>query len=213
MKLDELLREAGQPRRAALERARAAARAELRTGKPIVRWTTQLWRLSGATLGLAALTAGVLIAVGQARVSDLAAHLLTLGLLSAVSVATAIAALKPSAPRGVALLLVPAAAAALVALRPEGAGHSPEWVCTLSHLGIGLLPLGVALAQLKSVAPDPKRALLGGLSAGCIGAMLGEVACGRGPLHVAVYHLTAWAVIGVAAVLVARTIKPRSFAP
>src|SRR4051812_41714005 len=128
MKLDDLLGEVRSPRQEALDRARAAARAELRGAKPIARWTTQLARLSVATLGLAALTTGVLLAVGQTTPAAISAHVATLALMAAVSVATAIAALKPSAPRSWALVVAAAAAAALVALRPEGIGYSPEWV-------------------------------------------------------------------------------------
>ncbi|MBK7860929.1 MAG: DUF1109 domain-containing protein [Archangiaceae bacterium] len=213
MKLDDLLRDVPAPRSDALERVRAAARAELRAAPPIAPWPTQLARLSGVTLGLALLTGAVLLAVGSASVQQVLSHAATVALLATVSVVTALAAVKPSAPRSWALVCAAGAAAMLVALRPAGVGYSPEWVCTVSHLGIGLVPLVFAVVQLRSSAFDTRRALLGGLSAGCIGAMLGEIACGRGPWHVAEYHLSAWALLGVVAVLVLRRLKPKSFAP
>jgi hypothetical protein len=89
----------------------------------------------------------------------------------------------------------------------------PEWVCTLSHVGVGLVPLVVAVTVLRGAAFRPLRALLAGLSVGTTGAFLGELACTQSWQHVVGYHLSAWAIAAVATLVVSLSLEPRSFAP
>jgi hypothetical protein len=98
----------------------------------------------------------------------------------------------------------------------RGAGlpsATPEWVCSVSHVALGLLPLGFALWALRQCAWRWTRALAAGLGAGTAGALLGELACHRGGLHVLVHHVGAWLLIGAATVLISRRARPRTFAP
>jgi hypothetical protein len=103
---------------------------------------------------------------------------------------------------------------ALVLSRGAGAPSStPEWVCSASHVGIGLIPLGFALWGLRQCAWRWSRALAAGLGAGTAGALLGELACHRGAMHVLVHHVGAWIVVATACVLLSRAARPRTFAP
>jgi hypothetical protein len=98
----------------------------------------------------------------------------------------------------------------------RGEGHpstTPEWVCTVSHLGLGAGPLGLMLAMLRKSALSAARTALAGLAVGATGAMLGELACEQSWVHVATFHLSAWLGLAVVAMLVARRLAPRSFAP
>ncbi|MDQ3263349.1 MAG: NrsF family protein, partial [Myxococcota bacterium] len=94
-----------------------------------------------------------------------------------------------------------------------GAAVFPEWACTASHLAAGVLPLGVALFALRHTAPNALRAALVGLGAGTLGASIGELVCQRGPLHVATYHLGAWAAVALLAVFATRVLPRRAYAP
>jgi hypothetical protein len=102
----------------------------------------------------------------------------------------------------------------LVAMRGAGTPSSAApWVCTLSHLSIGAAPLLLALALLRKSAIGPARAALAGLAVGTTGAMIGEIGCEQGWMHVLVWHLSAWVALAIVAGLVSRRLMPRSFAP
>jgi len=104
--------------------------------------------------------------------------------------------------------------AALVLSRGAGAPSStPEWVCSASHLGIGLAPLAFALWGLRQSAWQWSRSVAAGFGAGTAGALLGELACHRGAHHVLVHHVGAWIVVSTACVLLSRRARPRTFAP
>ena len=51
------------------------------------------------------------------------------------------------------------------------------------------------------------------LSKTAAGALLGELACGRGSAHVLLFHLPAWWLVAGAVVALARLQRPTSFAP
>ena len=104
--------------------------------------------------------------------------------------------------------------AVLVAARSPGPPSAvPGWVCSASHLGLDLGPAVIALWGLRQSAWSWSRALTAGLGAGTAGAVLGELACQKGPGHVLIHHVGAWAAIAVACVLVSRALRPRSYAP
>ena len=215
--IDALLAEERPTDSAAMERALSAARQELAHPRPVRRWRTQATWVFAASAGLAAVVAGVLLVLGRTSGAVLLGRAPLLGLLWATSAVCAWGAISPRGrklePWGVMMAL--ASAAALVLTRgPAGeASTLPEWVCTASHVGVALLPLGVAVAVLRGAAFRPLRALLAGLSVGTTGAFLGELACTLSWQHVLGYHLSAWAIAAVATLAVSMSLEPRSFAP
>jgi predicted lipid-binding transport protein (Tim44 family) len=161
--------------------------------------------LAGA-LGIAGSWA---VNVGPARFFDVALLLLAIGCGSW-------AAIAPPSRRRATLSLGSAALAmiATVALRGPGQPSSlPPWVCTVSHLGVDLAPLAFVLWRMRVAAPSVWRALAGGLAAGVPGAALGELACGQGARHVALFHLPAWLLVVALSWAASRKLRPTLFAP
>lgn len=198
----------------ARERARAAFRAEVT--KPRRPWRRSVLTASGTNVGLCLALAGVLLAVQACTVDFLSSRSVTLAALVTVGLVTAWASLRPQglASRWAALGLVVLTAALLVVSR--GAGEpslQPPWVCTVSHLAVGIAPATVVILLLRGMAPNRLRAVLAGLAAGTTGAFAGELACGQSAGHVAVFHLSAWAAVGLAVTLISSKLTPRSYAP
>lgn len=218
-KLDDLLHSAAaDPDPAAglgLDAMRAAVFAEL-DAKPARGWKGDLFLLVGLCAALLIAAGTVMFFAGALDPGLLAARAGTLAALFAVGAFCAFAAISPRR-RGRVLAgfgVAAAGFAGLVAVRGAGvASTAAPWVCTLSHLSMGAAPLVVALLLLRKSALSPARAALGGLAVGSTGAMLGELACEQSWAHVAVWHLGAWVGLSVIAVLVARRLVPRSFAP
>jgi uncharacterized membrane protein len=200
----------------ALAASRAAALAELRAAPTPVPWRAQAWRVVAGFAGTGLLGAIAALAAslsGWPRLLERAP--LLLGLLATAALA-GFAALAPDGRRSRAAALAAGAASmvALVVSRGAGAPSStPEWVCSASHVGIGLVPLAFALWGLRQSAWRWSRALAAGLGAGTAGALLGELACHRGALHVLVHHVGAWIVVTTACVFLSRRARPRTFAP
>ncbi|OJH36216.1 DUF1109 domain-containing protein [Cystobacter ferrugineus] len=215
--LDTLLSREAAGDEAARARALAAVRAELARSAPVSGWRTQAARLLGFSVALTAAAAGVLWALGRTSGEVLWAHAPVLALLWAISAVCARAALAPRRRvlqwAGLGLALVGATALVLARDSVHEPSAFPEWICTLSQFGMGLLPGVVTLAALRGAAFQPRRALLGGLSAGTAGAFVGELACAQGRHHVLLYHLLAWALVSVTTLVVSRFLTPRSFAP
>jgi hypothetical protein len=202
------------PDPAALSRALQAARAE--QARPRSTYRRDAAVLGTALLGLTgAAMAGTRLA-GLWRLEDLVRRLPTLALLVSVQGVAAWAAVAPRARRAQVAtgLLGLLAMAAVVGLRGAGAPSPlPPWVCTLSHLGVGVVPAAVTLWLLRRAAFDVPRALAGGMGAGAAGALLGELACGQGAWHVLAFHLPAWLAVVSVVMVLGRRQKPRSFAP
>ena len=215
--LDRLLAEEPRKNEAALGRTLAAVRGELALKRPVRRWRTEVAWVVAASAGLGTAVALVLLAFGQLSVSFLLGRAPLLALLVTTSAVCAWAGLSPRGRWlqvwGVALALVSAAALVLARVPVQAEPTLPEWLCTVSHIGVGSIPVIVAVLFLRSAVFQPLRALVVGLSAGTAGAFLGELACGQGWRHVAGYHVSAWAVVAVAALLMSRSLEPRSFAP
>ncbi|WNG29281.1 DUF1109 domain-containing protein [Cystobacter fuscus] len=215
--LDTLLSREVAGDEAARARALAAVRAELARPVPVRGWRTQAARLLGVSVALTVAVAGVLWALGRTSGEVLWAHAPVLALLWATSAVCARAALAPRRQvlqrAGLGLALVGAAALVLARDSVQAPSALPEWICTLSQFGVGLVPGVVALAALRGAAFHPRRALLGGLSVGTAGAFVGELACAQGRHHVLLYHLSAWALVSVTTLVVSRFLTPRSFAP
>lgn len=202
---------------AARARALAAVRAELSRNPPVRRWRSQASWVFAATALLTAAVLTVMLVLGAASVSRVLGRAPLLGLLWGTSAVCAWGSLSPRGRRwqlaGLALAGISAGALVLARLPVQAEPTLPGWVCTASHVGVGLVPLVVALVMLRSTAFRPLRALTAGLSAGTAGAFVGELACSQGWRHVAVYHLSAWVLISLAALAVSWFLPPRSFAP
>lgn len=199
----------------ALAKARAALTAELSAPRPR-RWRTGVLGASGTIVGLGLATAGVLLALGACTLDFLASRAVTLASLITVGVVTVWTSLRPHGRVGrlISLGLVAVTAGLLVLLRGAGTPSTqPEWVCTVSHLAVGLAPATVVILLLRSMAPNRLRAVVAGLAAGTTGAFVGELACAQSAAHVAVFHLSAWAVVAVVVTVVSSRLTPRSYAP
>lgn len=201
----------------ALAKIQASVNAELGKKKPVRSWQREALMLWGAPFGVFLIVAAGLLVAGALREGTLASRLLTvLPLLSAAALC-AFAALAPRR-RSVRLIAVLAAATAALLLVVARGGitavsATPEWVCTALHLASAIVPVLVAVWMLRGVAPSPMRAAVAGLAMGSTGAMLGELACGQGMRHVAVFHLGAWALVVLTCVVASRVVTPRSYAP
>jgi hypothetical protein len=179
-------------------------------------WTASFALVFGVGLTLVALIAIGGLAVGAFTPALILSHLPSLLVLSAVAPLVWLAAFVPArrplrlASLAVALL----AMVAIVALRTVAAGaDTSRWSCTLSHLGVALVPGAVTLAVLRRAAFNPLRAWAAGLGVGALGAFAGELGCAQGPLHVLVFHLSAWLFSSVLITVLAARLRPRSFAP
>ncbi|TQF09132.1 DUF1109 domain-containing protein [Myxococcus llanfairpwllgwyngyllgogerychwyrndrobwllllantysiliogogogochensis] len=215
--IDALLNETPRTDGASLERALASARGELALREPVRRWRTEAAWLMASSGGLAMGVAGVMLASGALTGSALLERVPLLLLLLATSAVCAWGALSPRGHGlrrgGVGLAMACAATLVLARGSPSTTPSLPAWVCTVSHLAVGAAPLVVALWMLRGAAFQPLRALSAGLSVGTTGAFVGELACEQDWRHVASYHLFAWGLICVMALVLSRHLKPRSYAP
>lgn len=180
-------------------------------------WRRSAVALAGTVLGLLLLlTVGGLL-TGFIDPEVLHAHLVAIGPALAVAQLAAVAALMPggAALRRASLALGASAAVLLVASRVEALrpATTPGWVCTASHVASAILPGLVALAALRRLAFDPVRSVAAGLSVGAVGALVGELVCQQGPLHVLVFHLPAWAFSILAVTFISIRLQRSSHAP
>lgn len=215
--LDSLLTQVPPSDSASMARALVAARGELARKQPVRRWRTQAGWVVAASVGMVVAVAGVLLALGQVDASHLLHRSPVFALLWVTAAVCAWGALAPSGRRVrlVGIALAALSAIVLVASRaePHAEPTLPGWVCTASHLGVAFVPFVVALLSLRGAAFRPLRAIVAGLSVGTTGALVGELACAQGWRHVAGYHLSAWALVAGAALVVSKSLKPRSYAP
>lgn len=201
----------------ALQRARAAALAELRA-RPVARpWRREALHFALLLGIITAVTAAVSAAIPLYRADRFAEKALPVLLLVATQVAGAWGAVAPRGRRFAWATLGLGLVALAVATRGHAGETSPSelpgWVCSTSHLAIGLVPLVTALTVVRRGAFRWDRALAAGVGAGAMGMLMGELCCERGALHVLVHHGGAWFAIALAVALIARVLRPRSFAP
>lgn len=199
----------------ALNKIRASVSNEL--GLPARSWKGQALMLFGASFGVFAIVAVVVLAIGQARAELLPTRLVTLFPLMATSALCAFAALAPRR-RSIRIAAIFSALSSGVLLVVARSGvdrisATPEWVCTALHVAAAVVPVIAAVLLLRSTAPSPLRAAVAGLSMGTTGAMLGELVCEQGLRHVALFHLGAWAIVVALCLVVSRLVPPRSYAP
>lgn len=215
--LETLLAEELRSDGAAAERALRAAREELARKRPVRRWRIEAAWVFAASALLTAVVAGVMWGVGATSGALLLGRAPLLALLWATSAVCAWGALSPRGGKlplwGMGMAMVSAITLVLARGGVHAESTLPGWVCTASHVGLGLIPLVVAVVFLRGAAFRPQRAVLAGLSVGTTGAFVGELACAQGWRHVLGYHLSAWVLIAVATFAVSRSLLPRSFAP
>jgi hypothetical protein len=205
-----------RPDAAPLARARAAALGELRRAPIPTPWTRQAALVVSVWVGIALLAGAATVLAAIATPAGLAARAPLLIALLALAVGGGIASLAPRGRGWTAVMLVAAPLTMVALVGARGAGlpsATPGWVCSVSHVGLGLIPLAVGLWALRQSAWSWPRALTVGLGAGTAGAFLGELACHQGARHVLVHHLGAWLFIALACLAISRQLKPRSYAP
>ncbi|NMO14765.1 DUF1109 domain-containing protein [Pyxidicoccus fallax] len=215
--LDGLLSQEPPRDGGAAERVLAAARGELALRRPVRHWRTQAVWLMAASGGLALVVALVMLAVGAVSGATLLGRAHLLVLLLGTSAICAWGALSPRGRGlrrfGVVLAMTCAAVLVLARGTPHSTPTLPGWVCTASHVAVGLVPLVVAVLALRAAVFDPLRALVAGLAVGTTGAFLGELACAQDWRHVAGHHLLAWSIVAAASLVISKSLKPRSYAP
>jgi hypothetical protein len=180
------------------------------------------WKASAGFVAGAALGSFVLVAVGGVAAGAVSVELMLhhAAAMAPVLAACAVACVTAFVPRGrlarlSALALGLSAAVLLVLLREPNSlpSSSPAWACTLSHIGVAVLPGVIALATLRRSAFNVLRATVAGLAVGASGALVGELVCEQGPLHVLLFHLPAWVFSTLVVAFVSSRLTPRSFAP
>lgn len=200
-----------------MERALEEALAALRNHPAKPSWRAGAGRWLAAMAGL-----GVCLVVGLGASGAFAwGHLLERApVLAGLVASQALCVWAASAPRGYrmkwpALAAGGLALVAIVATRaaPTAPPLTPAWVCSASHLAVDAFPLWLAWRVLRRSAPASWRAAAAGLAVGATGAFLGELACGRGWAHVAVFHLGVWIAVTVVSVVWNRLRTPISYAP
>lgn len=215
--IDETQLQPPAPSARALAAARATILAE--AARPRRSWKLRAGAVVAASLGLAVLVGLVALVTDKTAPAALAARWLTMALLGVVGPTLAWSAARPGSPmlRRGAWALAAVSGLAMVLTRPAEAllvSSSPEWVCTVSHLAVALPAALVALlALLPNMAFDPGRSAAAGLSVGTTGALLGELLCARDAQHIALFHLSAWALAALAVVAVSTRTRRRSYAP
>jgi len=202
-----------------LARVRAAALDELRAHARCVSWRRQA---AGVALLVLATTALVIEVGSLVSIIDpdrLERRALPVALLVVLQVAGVFLAIAPGrrVARFGAVILAAAAAATVVAWRGGGGGAGgaaiSPFACSLSHLGVDLVPLAIVLYALRRFAWTWGRAALAGAAAGATGTIAGELACARGWGHVLVHHLGTALLITLLGVLISRARTPDSYAP
>ena len=201
----------------ALERALAAARAELAQPSPSRSWQ-RLWGMSFAVcagLGVAIAAAGWGLKLFPA--TNWERHGLAFGALVLCQGACLWSAFTPQRTRwrwaGPGMALVGLAAMLWAHAAVPDSAQEVGWHCTATHLLVDAVPLALALAILRGFAPSAGRAALAGLGMGATGAMMGEIVCGQGLAHTLVFHGAAWLALAIAAAAARPWIRTRSYAP
>lgn len=203
------------PGRDALAKARAAMVAEAARPRP-PGWKESLALVAGVGVVLLAVIATAGVASGSFPTDVIGSHVPAMALLGGVAVVLWVSAFVPAGRtlRFAALIAGVVAMVALVLLRADlGQADTSRFTCTLSHLGVALVPAIVTLIALRRAAFNPLRAFAAGLGVGALGAFAGELGCHQGPVHVLLFHLPAWALSTVVIAFLSSKLTPRSFAP
>lgn len=215
-KLDALLKDSNSGDAAARARVKALALAEVAQGKPRRSWRGDIALLTGVTWACALAVVAITLLTGTAAAGQLSARLVPVLPLLVVAAVGGWAAIAPRPAALLPLGLLAGLAGLVLVVATRGEGHAsplPQWVCTAAHLGIGAVPLSVALVLLRKSAPNPLRAVVAGLAVGTVGAIAGELACEQSWQHVLLFHGAAWLGVAAASLAISRRLTPRSWAP
>lgn len=199
----------------ALSRARAAVLAEARLPRP-PGWRQSVAVVCATLVGLLGLITGAGVAAGAISPEVLRLHLPAMLPVLAVALLAGLAAFVPGARRVrlAAAALAGSAAVLLVALRvPSQPLSSAPWLCTVSHVGVAVVPGLITLVLLRRSAFTLLRSVVAGLAVGACGAFVGELVCEQGPVHVLAFHLPAWAFSTAMVAWLSARLTRRSFAP
>lgn len=197
------------------DRARRAMLAEAQRPRAMS-WRALSAAVAGTLLALLATLAGGALVSGATTLDVLALHWRAMLPVVSALLVGCVAAFAPGARRGrwLAAALALSAAVLLVLVRTQShASDAPGWVCTVSHVGVAVLPAVVMLWALRRSAFTVLRAVVAGLAVGATGAFVGELVCEQGAMHVLGFHLPAWVFSTVVVTWVASKLTPRSFAP
>ncbi len=198
----------------ALSQVRAAALARFRSETVVVSWRRQAALLIAGVSGVT-LIGALVVAVLQGPAPGI---LLRVPILVALLAAQAMAVWGFMSPRrslwaqaagGLAIV----AGVGILALRGPGGGPQGAmggFICSMSHLAVGLVPLGMVLGGLREAAWSPVRALTGGVALAGAGLLWGEIACDRGMAHVITHHFGAAVVLMAACWVLSRWLPVRS---
>jgi hypothetical protein len=199
-------------------RVRDAAREELRRAPVATPWPRQAAWAVAALLAFSALALVVSVLAGIGPGARLGEKAALLGVLLGAQAIGVWSIAAPLSRRRLGAAVASALAAGLaVALARAGssgfAGSAPDWLCSISHLAVDVVPAAVTLWLLRGGAWHPLRAVAAGLAAGTVGLLVGEIGCERGLAHVLVYHLGFWLLAAAVFAVATRRSRPRSFAP
>ena len=205
------------PAPAALDRARGEALRELAAAGPARPWRVQARRLA-ATVGAITL-AGVIVvaAINWPPSVLLRTRWPAMVFLGVAQIVGLIAAIAPGRSRlgPVSWALAAPGVVVVLAHRHAGGGHTalPGWICSASHLAVGLVPLTLVVRRLRDISFSFRRAFTAGLALGVSAPLWGEVACERGLSHTLVHHVGSLVLLAVACLVLSRTGRRRSYAP
>ena len=196
------------PLPAALDRARGEALRELAASGPARPWRIQARTLAGV----------IVVAVINWPPSMLLRNrwpaMVALGVAQVVGL---VAAIAPGRSRLGPVSWALAALGVLVVLaRRHTAGADtalPGWICSASHLAVGLVPLTLVVRRLRDITFSFRRAFTAGLALGVSAPLWGEVACERGLSHTLIHHVGSLVLLALACLILSRTGPRRSYAP
>lgn len=198
-----------------LERVRARA-LEAAAEPPARPWRVDVFLAWSLTIGFSLAVGLVTGVLGAWSSGPLLVHASPVLLLLLAQLTGAYGAIAPAARRAQLASLVIAGAGMAVLVSSRGAGiesASPEWLCSLSHLGLVAGPCAALLLLQRRAHLTVLRTLSAGVAAGSIGALAGELVCGRGSLHVALFHLPVWIAAAAFTALLGRVLRSATYAP
>lgn len=183
------------------------------------------WQRQAATMMVVGLTVTVVGALTTARLAGVQPRLLDARLpaVALLLVAQAVALWSAIAPgrwwgRNLAWAATALGAGLLLFGRasvstPSLAAATTGWICSASHLGVGLVPAVVMLGFLRGISWSLPRAITAGMAVGISGLIWGEIACERSLGHVLVHHVGAMALMTLACAALAHRLSRGAFAP
>ena len=199
----------------ALDRVKDALKPELENTQSS-EWSKDLLLLALSTTGLTVVLAIGAFTLGGWELDMIPTRFFTLVPVLLIQLLAMVSCVAPRATRlgQFTVFLAPITFLLMVMLRPESEPTmNHPWVCSVSHFALAVLPLLIGFRVLAHAAISPWRAISAGLAAGSVGALLGELACGQGSTHIAMFHVPAWIFTAAIAYFVSRQIRPKSYAP